>query len=298
MLTSFKSLFEHSQKQTSKRLIVAAAEDKHVLEAVKSATEQNLIEPVLVGDAEKITEIAQDILFSKNQYQIVDEPNQEKACNESIRMIREEKGDFLMKGLVPTKTLLKAVLNAETGIRQAPVMSHVALFETPYYHKLIAVTDAAMNIAPTVEEKISIINNATLVFHRLHLEMPKVAVLAPVEVVNPKMTATVDAALLKAMNQRGQITGCLVEGPLAFDNAISKESALLKHIDNSVSGDADILLVHDINTGNVLYKALNFMGGATSAAVIMGAQVPIVLTSRADNEQSKLMSIALANLLS
>jgi phosphate butyryltransferase len=168
------------------------------------------------------------------------------------------------------------------------------LFETPNYHKLIAVTDAAMNVAPELSEKIHIVNNAVELFNRLGISKPKVAILSAVELVNPKMQATIDAALLKVMNNRGQIKNCIIDGPLALDNAISKEAAAHKGIISDVAGDADILVTHDINTGNVLYKSLNFMGGAVSAAVIMGAQAPIVLTSRADSEISKKLSIALA----
>ncbi len=297
MITDLTDIFNIAQRNGTKKLVVAVAEDRHVLEAVKEACQNKLIEPILVGDKKKITEISQLIQFDLKKIEIVHENTPKIACQTAVHLIREKKAVFLMKGLVGTGTLLKAVLDKENGIRKKSVMSHVSLFESLYYHKLIGISDVAMNIAPTLEEKVAIIENAVEVFQALGYKNPKVAVLAAVEVINPKMPATLDAAILTKMNQRKQIKNCVVEGPLAFDNAISKEAATLKNITGEVAGDADLLIVHDINMGNVLYKALNFMGGAVSAAVIMGAQVPIVLTSRADSEKSKLMSIALANII-
>jgi phosphate butyryltransferase len=199
-----------------------------------------------------------------------------------------------MKGLVSTAPLLKAVLNKEEGLRKGNTLSHFALIESPNYHKLFGVTDAAMNIAPEFHEKVDILNNAVDVFHGLGKENPKVAVLGPLEVVNPKIDSTAHAAMLAKMNNRGQIKNCLVDGPFAVDNAVSKEAAEHKGIYSEVAGDADILMTPELNSGNILYKTLMFMGGCTSAAVIMGAKVPVVLTSRADTEKSKMMSIALA----
>jgi phosphate butyryltransferase len=170
----------------------------------------------------------------------------------------------------------------------------VAFFESPYYHKLLGLTDAAMNVSPTFEDKVALINNAVEAFHKLDVEMPKVAVIGSVETINPKMEATMHAATLSMMNKRNQIKGCIVDGPLALDNAVSKKSAELKHIESDVAGDVDLIVAPEINGANFLYKALNFIGGATAAAVIMGARVPIVLTSRADSERSKFLSIALA----
>ena len=199
-----------------------------------------------------------------------------------------------MKGLVSTGVLLKAVLNKEHGLRKGAILSHVAIFETPYYHKLLGITDAAMNVAPTFEDKIAIINNAVEVFHLLGEPDPKVAVVGAVETVNQRMESTMHAATLSMMNKRKQITGCIIDGPLALDNAISKKAAEVKHIQSDVAGDVDIIVAPDINGANFLYKSLNFLGGATAAAVIMGAKVPIVLTSRADSEKIKFYSIALA----
>ncbi len=298
MVTSLNEIFDTAQQGRTKKLVVAAAEDRHVLEAVKEALNHQLINPVLVGNTEEINKICQLIQFDLGNTEIVGENNPQIACEKAVQIIREGKADFLMKGLVGTSTLLKAVLDKEKGIRKKSLMSHVSLFESPYYHKLLGISDVAMNIAPTLNEKAAIIENAVEVFQAIGYKQPKVALLAAVEVVNPKMQATVDAAELTEMNRQGKIQNCILQGPLAFDNAISKDAAKLKGIEGEVAGDADLLIVHDINTGNVLYKALNFMGGATSAAVVMGAQVPIVLTSRADSEKSKLMSIGLAKIIS
>ena len=199
-----------------------------------------------------------------------------------------------MKGLVSTGVLLKAVLNKEVGLRKGALLSHVAIFETPFYHKLLGVTDAAMNVNPDLEEKIGIIKNAVEVFHGLGNSNPKVAIVGSVETINPRMEATMHAATISMMNYRKQITGCIIDGPLAIDGAVSKKSADLKNITSDVAGDVDIILAPDIDGANILYKSMNFLGGATAAAVIMGAKVPIVLTSRGDTERSKYLSIALA----
>ncbi|MFC2104620.1 phosphate acyltransferase, partial [Bacteroidota bacterium] len=190
--------------------------------------------------------------------------------------------------------LLKAVLDKENGLTKGSTLSHFALIESPYYHKLIGITDAGMNIMPNFNEKVHIINNAVEVFHRLGVKNPKVAIVGPLEVVNPKIESTAHAAMLTVMNRRGQIQGCIVDGPFAVDNAVSKKAAEHKGIVSDVAGDADIMVAPELNSGNMLYKTLMFMGGCTSASVIMGAKVPIVLTSRADEEKSKMMSIALA----
>ena len=199
-----------------------------------------------------------------------------------------------MKGLVSTGVFVKAILNKDNGLMTGSLLSHIAFFETPHYHKLLCVTDAALNIQPDLQEKAGIIQNAVGAMHRLGNRLPKVAVLAAVETVNPKMEATVHASMLTLMQKRNQIEGCLVDGPLALDNAVSAEAASHKGIISEVAGDADILVTPDLNTGNVLYKSLIFLGGARTAAVVVGASVPVVLTSRADSDQSKFLSIALA----
>jgi len=293
-LKSLKEVLEKAKHNKSKMLVVAAAEDNHVLEAVKQAVLDNIINVILVGDKEKILTISKEIAFDLNDIEIIDEQNPENSCSLAVDLINSGKADFLMKGLVGTAVLLKAVLDKENGLRKEELLSHVAFFETKYYHKLLCITDAAMNIEPKLEAKAGIIKNAVQACLGLGISKPKVSAVAAVEFVNPKMQATVDAAELKAMNQRGNIKDCIVDGPLALDISISKEAAHHKGIESEVAGDADILLMHDINVGNVFYKSLNFLGGAVSGAVIMGAKTPIVLTSRADSQESKLLSIAVA----
>jgi len=297
MLKKLNDILKLAKQKPELKIVIAAAEDKHVLEAVKAAVAEKIIIPIFIGDTEKINTIAKEIQFDISDCEKIKEPDPKIASRLAVKFVREGKADFLMKGLVSTSTLLKAVLDKEKGIRENATMSHVAIIETKGYHKLMGVTDAAMNIAPDINEKVSIINNAVKVFHKLGIEKPKVAILTAVETVNPKMPATTDAAILAAMNKRNQIKECVIDGPLAFDNAVSKEAAQTKGIVSEVAGDADILVAPDLEAGNILYKTLNFVCGSISAAVIMGAKVPIVLTSRADSEKSKLMSIALAKVI-
>lgn len=294
MIKKLSELVEMAKNKPTQRLAVAAAADKAVLQAVKSATEDDIVAPVLVGNEANIKKIAAEIGFDLSGIKIHDESNPAAAAKKAVSLIKNGEADVLMKGLVSTGPLLKAVLDKENGLRKGGTLSHVAFIESPYYHKVLGVTDAAMNIAPELAEKADIIKNAVDGYHRLGIENPKVAVIGAVEVVNPKMEATTDAAILTAMNRRGQIKGCEIDGPLAIDNAVSKEAAEHKGIHSNVAGDADIIMLPDINAGNVMYKTLNFLGGGISAAVIMGAAVPVVLTSRADSEKSKMLSIALA----
>ncbi len=298
MIKKMSEILEKAKSSNKKKIVVvAAAEDEHVLGSLFEAKKNGIIDFKLVGDKEKIEEIAKKENLSLDNIIIIDEKNPAQSCKKAVEIIKEAGGDILMKGMVSTAELLKAVLNKDGGLKKSSVLSHIALFQSPYYHKLLGVTDAAMNVAPTIEEKIEIINNATTVFHALGIDKPKIAVIGAVEVVNPKMPPTIDAALLTMMNKRGQIKGCEVDGPLALDNAVSMEAAKQKKIDSSVAGDADCIVCPNIESGNVLYKSLNFLGGAVAAAVIVGAQVPIVLTSRADSEESKMLSIALASIM-
>ncbi|MFO7828329.1 MAG: bifunctional enoyl-CoA hydratase/phosphate acetyltransferase [Bacteroidales bacterium] len=293
-LKSLNDIVDLAKGKETRRLVVASAADKHVLEAVKNAYLQGIIIPVLVGNKSDIEQISKEINFDLSKIDIYEENDPAKASIKAVSLINDGKAEILMKGLVSTAPLLKAVLNKENGLRKGATLSHFALIESPYYHKLIGVTDAAMNIAPEFDEKVNIVNNSVEVFHRLGINNPKVAIIGPLEVVNPKIESTTHAAMLTVMNNRGQIKGCTIDGPFAMDNAVSKKAAEHKGIVSEVAGDADILMAPDLNSGNILYKTLMFMGGCTSAAVIMGAKVPIVLTSRADTDKSKMMSIALA----
>jgi phosphate butyryltransferase len=291
---SFSELLSLARGKSKKKIVIAAAEDEHVLIAVKNAFQQGFIEPIFIGDALLIKSLCEKISFDISSFELINEPNVDKSASKAVALIKEGNAEILMKGLLSTSVLLKAALTMDDGPKKNTLFSHIAFFETPYYHKLIAIADAAMNIAPNLAEKVNILNNSVAIFHRLGNTNPKVAVVCPMEMVNEKIESTVHAAMLTLMNKRGQITGCSVDGPLALDNAISHHAAEHKGIKSDVAGDADLLLLPDLNSGNVLYKSLIFLGGATCAAIITGARVPIVLTSRADSERSKLMSIALA----
>jgi phosphate butyryltransferase len=277
-----------------KKLILATAQDQQSLGAVVRAWKDNIIDPILVGDKESIQNICAENNYDITGLRIIHEPDIELAVEMSVKMINNKEGDVLMKGKVGTSTLLKCVLNKEWGLRTGNLLSHFALFEVDTYPKVIAVTDVAMNIAPNLKDKIAIINNSVSCLIKLGYSKPKVAVLGAVEMVNENMEATLDAALLSKMNQRDQIKNCIIDGPLAFDNAVSLESARHKGIRSEVAGDTDLLLMPDIEVGNVLYKSLVFFAKAKVASVILGARVPIVLTSRSDSEQAKYDSILLS----
>ena len=281
-------------KEPTRKLVLAAAQDQHSLSAVLRAWKDGIIEPILIGDKEVIQNIAVSNGYDITGLRIIHEPEIEMAVELAVKMGSSKQADILMKGKVGTSTLLKCVLNKEWGLRTGNLLSHIALFEVDTYHKLIAVADVAMNIAPNLQDKISIVNNTVSCLHKLGIPIPKVAVLGAVEMVNENMEATLHAALLSKMNQRDQIKGCLIDGPLAFDNAISLESAQHKSIRSEIAGDTDFLLMPDIEVGNVLYKSLVFFAKAKVASIILGAQVPIVLTSRSDTEQAKYDSILLA----
>lgn len=295
--TKLSEILEKAREKETRKLVVAAAEELHVLEAVLDARSENIADPILVGDTEKILQICRENDLDPENIPMVHEPDPELACRLAVELVRSGEGDILMKGLVSTAPFLKAVLDKDRGLRKRDVLSHAALFEVPVYHKLIAVTDAAINVEPGIREKVSIIENAVEIFHRLGVALPKVAVLCPVEKVNPKIRSTVEAEELTRLNRSGRPGNCLVDGPLALDNAVSGEAARQKGIGGKVAGDADILLAPDLDSGNILYKSLSFLGTSIPAAVVMGARVPVVLTSRADSGQSKLMSIALASAL-
>lgn len=277
-----------------KRLVLAAADDHHSLGAVLKAWKENIIIPILVGDEANIRSICASSNFDIEGLTIIQESNQENAVQTAVKMVHSKEADILMKGKIGSGILLRAVLNKEWGLRTGNLLSHFALFEVETYPKVIAVTDVAMNIAPSLQDKIAIVNNSVACLNRLGYKNPKVAVLGAVEMVNENMQATLDAALLSKMNQRDQIKNCIIDGPLAFDNAVSFESSKLKGIKSEVAGDTDLLLMPDIEVGNVLYKSLVFFAKAKVASIILGAQVPIVLTSRSDSEQAKFDSILLA----
>jgi phosphate butyryltransferase len=291
-LSQLRNLLDKSHKP--KKMVLAASEDAHSLNAVVSAANEKIILPILVGDREKTFGMADILNLDISKYDFIEAASPVEAVTTSVKMVHDKKADVLMKGKVGTSDMLSCVLNKEYGLRTGRLLSHFAYFEVETYHKLIAVTDVAMNIAPNLDEKIQILNNSVKVLNNLGIEKPKVAVLGAVEKVSTLMEATLDAALLSKMNQRDQILNCIVDGPLAFDNAVSVESARHKEIKSEVAGDTDLLLMPDIEVGNVLYKTLVFFARAKVASMIVGASAPIVLTSRSDSEQAKFDSILLA----
>ena len=295
MIHKLSELVERAKSKPKRKIAVAAAEDAAVLKSLKAGIKEGIGIPILIGNKVEIDRIAQSIGFDLSDIQIIhNDKGATTSAQLAVAMVKNGEADILMKGFVSTGALLKAVLDKENGLRKSEVLSHVAFFESPYYHKLLCVTDVAMNIAPDFDTKVHILNNAVEACHKIGIENPKVAVVAAVETVNPKMEATVHAAMMKTMSDRKQITGCIVDGPLAIDNAINKEAAQHKGIVSEVAGDCDVILAPDIEAGNMFYKALSFLGGAKVAAVIMGATVPIVLTSRSDSEENKMLSMALA----
>ena len=291
-LSQLRELVDRDHKP--RRMVLAASEDAHSLSAVTEAAGQKIIKPILVGDRDKTQGMAEILNLDISKFELVQADSPLDSAIKAVKLVHDGKADVLMKGKVGTSDMLRAVLNKDYGLRTGKLLSHFAYFEVETYHKLIAVTDVAMNIAPNLTEKIGILNNAVGVLNSLGIRRPKVAVLGAVEKVNTEMGATLDAALLSKMNQRDQILNCIVDGPLAFDNAVSFESAKHKEIKSEVAGDTDLLLMPDIEVGNVLYKTLVFFARAKVASMIVGASAPIVLTSRSDSEQAKFDSILLA----
>jgi len=262
--------------------------------AALEAGAEGLITPILVGPAAKIRDVAKQNGITLGETRIVDVPHSHGAAAKAVELVRQGQAELLMKGSLHTDELLGAVVARETGLRTGRRISHVFVMDIPTYHKVLIITDAAINIAPTLEDKVHICQNAIDLAVSLGVSTPKVAILAAVETVTSKMPATIDAAALCKMADRGQITGALLDGPLAFDNAISKEAARVKKITSEVAGDPDILLVPDLEAGNMLAKQLSFLANADSAGLVLGARVPIILTSRADSVRSKIASCAVA----
>jgi phosphate acetyltransferase len=255
---------------------------------------QGLIVPILVGPAATIREIAKSKGIELGNTEIVDVAGSQASAARAVALVREGKAELLMKGNLHSDELLGAVIARETGLRTGRRLSHVFLMDVPTYHKVLLITDAAINIAPTLEDKVDICQNAIDLARTFGVERPKVAILAAVETVNSKMPATLDAAALCKMAERGQIKGGLLDGPLAFDNAISRDAARMKGITSEVAGDPDILLAPDLEAGNMMAKQLSFLANADSAGLVLGARVPVILTSRADSLRSRIASCAVA----
>lgn len=297
MSKNFDDLLLRANEISNKKVAVAVAQDEPVLEAIKLAKEKGIADAILVGDMKVIKKIADKINMDLSDYEIVNEPNVKKASLEAVRLVSTGKADMVMKGLVDTATFLRSVLNKEVGLRTGKLMSHVAVFEVEGLDRLILLTDAAFNTYPDIKGKIQILNNAVDVAHACGIKIPKVAAVCAVEVVNPDMQATIDAALLAKMNDRGQIKDCIVDGPLALDNALSVEAAEHKGITGKVAGKADIILLPNIETANVMYKTLTYTAKTRNGGLLVGTSAPVILTSRADNFETKVNSIALAALV-
>ncbi len=297
MIKTFDEVISKVKSQSMKKVAVAVAQDEPVLEAIRDAKKNGIADAILVGDKEEIIKIAEKIGMNIDEYEIIDEKDVNKASIETVKLVSSGRADMMMKGLVDTATFLRAVLNKEVGLRTGKQMSHIAIFEVPGYDRLLFVTDAAFNMYPELKEKIDIIKNAVQVAHALENNMPKVAPICAVEVVNPSMPATLDAANLSKMNERGQIKGCIIDGPLALDNALSKEAAAHKKISGPVAGEADILLMANIEAGNAVYKCLTYTTESKNGGLLMGAAAPVIVTSRADSPETKMNSIALASLV-
>jgi phosphate acetyltransferase len=278
------------------RVAVAHPCDETSLRGVVAAAEARLIKPTLVGPAARIRALAQSLELDISAFALIDAPHSHAAAAKAVEVVRRGEADALMKGSLHTDELLAEVVNKDTGIRTERRISHVFIMDVPTYPKALFITDAAVNIFPTLEGKADIVRNAIDLAHALHIAQPKVAILSAVETVSSKIPSTIDAAALCKMADRGQITGALLDGPLALDNAINREAATIKHINSAVAGDADILLVPDLEAGNMLAKELTFLADADEAGIVLGARVPIILTSRADNVRARMASCAVAAL--
>jgi phosphotransacetylase len=270
--------------------------ERSALAGAAEAAAEGLIRPIYVGPRARIIEIASKGDIALGSSEIIDAPHSHAAAEQGVALVREGRAELLMKGSLHTDELLAAVVARDSGLRTGRRISHVFIMDVPTYHKVLIVTDAAINIAPTLEDKTDICQNAIDLAGSLGLEQPKVAILAAVETVNSKMPATIDAAALCKMAERGQIRGALLDGPLALDNAISTDAARTKGIKSEVAGDPDILLAPDLEAGNILAKLLSFLARADSAGLVVGARVPIILTSRSDSVRARIASCAVAML--
>ena len=290
----YEKLLEVCKKLSPVATAVAYPCEESALTAAIEAAEAGLIKPLLVGPADTINALARKLKINLKPYSVVDAPNSRASATKAVELVREGKAEILMKGSLHTDEFLGAIIARETGLRTGRRLSHVFLMDVPTYHKVLIITDAAINIAPALEEKADIVQNAIDLAIALGVAQPKVGILSAVETVTSKIPSTLDAAALCKMADRGQIKGGLLDGPLAFDNAISKAAAKTKGIASAVAGDVDILLAPDLESGNMLAKQLSFLANADSAGLVLGARVPVVLTSRADSVRARLASAGVA----
>ena len=296
-LHRFKDLLARLSDRPALSLAVAHPCDALSLRSVVEVAEQGLVTPILVGPEAKIRAVAADAKIDISRYRLVDAPHSHDSALRAVALVRSGEAVLLMKGSLHTEELLHAVMLADTGLRTERRLSHVYAMDVPSYPRLLLITDAVVTIAPNLDDKRDIVQNAVELAHVIGIATPRVAILAAVEVVNSAMQSTLDAAALCKMTDRGQITGAIVDGPLAFDNAVSLEAAKQKGILSNVAGRADILVVPDLEAGNMLAKELTFLAGADAAGIVLGARVPIILTSRADSARAHVASCALAVLM-
>jgi phosphate butyryltransferase len=296
-ITKLDQMLDALRSKPRKRLVAAAANDEHTIEAVKAAVDAGIVEAILVGDEAKIKEVCKKDGIDMGMFKIVAEPNDLKAAAQAVAMVRAGEGDVLMKGSLSTDKYMRAILNKEQGLLPpGAVLSHVTVVENPRYHKLLIVADVAVIPAPELKEKTAMLNYLIATARALQIETPKVGIIAASEQVLPKMPACVDAAILSKMGDRGQIKDAIIDGPLALDVAVDKESAAIKSLKSQVAGDVDCMLFPNIESGNVFFKSMTKLAGCEIGAIVVGAKSPCILSSRGDSVKSKLYSIALAAL--
>jgi phosphate acetyltransferase len=292
--SKYERLIARAKQVPAAITVVAHPCDETSLRGAIEAAESGIVVPILVGPAAKIAAVAQRHELDISRFQVVDAPHSEAAAAQAVQLIRESKGELLMKGSLHTDELMRAVTSSQTGLRTARRLSHVFIMDVPSYPETLFITDAAINIFPDLEVKRDIIQNAIDLFTQVGLGNPRVAILSAVETVTPKIPSTIEAAALCKMAERGQITGGTLDGPLAFDNAIDPQAAEIKGIKSAVAGRAQILVVPDLEAGNMLAKNLTFLAKADAAGIVLGARVPIILTSRADSVRARMASCAVA----
>jgi phosphate butyryltransferase len=295
MLKTFDQLVKQLRDQSPRTIAVALAEDADVLTALEKARAAGIARAILTGNEDKIRKLLRELKIKTDRYQLISAADENEAVQKAIELVRSNQAQVVMKGLCSTNAFLKGILDKTGGLRSGNVISHLALFESPAYHKIFMMSDAAMNISPDLATKVAITENAIAAAQRLGYQLPKVAIISAVEKVNASgIPSSADAAIIAKMGDRGQIKGAVIDGPLAVDNALSEESCTVKGLRSPVGGDADICIVPNIETGNAFYKLLTVLGRARVAGIIVGAGAPVVLTSRSDSEECKFLSIVTA----
>lgn len=291
-MKSFEDLVKLAKKKGRKRCVVVKAEDEAVLEGIRLALQLGIISPILIGDEESIAEIAKKVKLDTSKCEIHNEPGENESIVKAIELVKE-KGDFMMKGMLSTSAFLKGVLDKETGLRKGTILSHIAVFEIPGYHKLLFMSDGGMNPKLNLETRIDIIKNAVETLKLMGIANPKVGLIAASETLNPDMPETVDAAKITELNRNGQLPGAVIDGPFGFDVAVSEKAAAIKKIQSPVAGDVDFILMPNISAANIWAKGLMYYSKTRAAGMVVGALHPIIMLSRADDPQTKLNSIAL-----